>query len=210
MLWPGQITKIKLGPRYAWHNNECTWVSVPKNANMMFRKFCTHIGMEKVLLNETAPITVAVIRNPKTRLVSGICEHMRRKQRNILERDITSELHSFYRKPQLFDEHLEPQHVWIHGLTITHYIKFENMLEDIMRVPYMNQHTDYFYKMVRVNRLTSSNRYIDLPGFVIKYSDLLDEFVEKFYQQDLNLYNNLQSYENKLIEIRKEDSSAEQ
>jgi len=166
--------------------------------------------MEKVLLNETAPITVAVIRNPKTRLVSGICEHMRRKQRNILERDITSELHSFYRKPQLFDEHLEPQHVWIHGLTITHYIKFENMLEDIVRVPYMNQRTDHFYKMVRVNRLTSSNRYIALPGFVIKYSDLLDEFVEKFYQQDLDLYNNLRSYENKLIEIRKEDSSAEQ
>lgn len=189
--WQGQITKSILGPRYAWHNTQCTWISVPKNANMMFRKFCEHIGMERVVLEKTAPVTVAVIRNPKTRLVSGICEHLRRRQLNILERDISASLFNLYHRPHLFDEHLEPQSVWLHGLDITHYIKFEDMLEDIQQVPYMNQFVQHFYKMVEVKKLTESRRYMDLPGYVIKYSDLLDECVEKFYQQDQDLYNKL-------------------
>lgn len=189
--WPGQITNTLLGPRYVWHNSQCTWISIPKNANMMFRKFCGHIGMHKVELTEPAPITVAVIRNPKTRLVSGICEYLRRIQPSILERHIYSALCNLYRDPTLFDEHLEPQIMWLQNTPISHYIKFENMLEDIHNVPYMNQYTNHFFKMVDVKKLSESSRYMDLPGFVERYSELLDECVEKFYQQDLDLYNRL-------------------
>lgn len=189
--WPGQITNTQLGPRYVWHNSQCTWISIPKNANMMFRKFCEHIGMYKVELTKPAPISVAVIRNPKIRLVSAVCEYLRRTQSSIIERHIHSSLCRFYCDPTLFDEHLEPQTMWLQNVPVSHYIRFETMLEDIHNVPYMNQFTNHFFKMVDPNKLTKSRRYIDLHGFVNKYSNLLDECVEKFYLEDLTLYNKL-------------------
>lgn len=201
-LWEGQITRKSLGPKYAWHNEHCTWISVPKNANMMFRKLCTAIGMYKQLRTSLAPISFAVVRDPKTRLFSGICEYMKRSRKPITEASIVDTLIDFRYNSAFFDEHLEPQTVWLHGTAFTHLVRFENMIEDTMRIPYLHANAEKVLKAINPVKLKRSKHYIDMGGFVVKYSELLDSTVEKYYQQDMDLFNNIRSYENKEILVK--------
>lgn len=201
IMWPGQITLKPLGLKYTWQNESCSWVSVPKNANMMFRKLCTAIGMHKQIRYNLSPESFAVVRDPRTRLFSGICEYLRRLHQPITEAKIIDNLIDLRYNPSKFDEHLEPQIVWLNELSFTHLVRFEYMIEDTMRIPYLRQHEKMVLKSIKPNRLTTSRYYIDMNGFIAKHQALIDSTIDKHYKQDLELFNNIRNYENKLITL---------
>src|SRR5210317_751 len=173
----GQITNKDFKSIDVWHNPKCMWVSIPKNANMVYRGICNKTGIKKVkYTDQTADEVVAVIRNPYTRLLSGLGECQKRKKMQKLS--TTQLLEKLLHSAADFDEHLEPQAMYLHGKTYTHILLFENLLEETLRVNFFKQHEKIVTNAVRPERTKKSKHHSgSLDDVINQNKELCDEIV---------------------------------
>lgn len=193
-----KITNTNIKPTGIWYNPDCMWTSVPKNANMMYRQMCTEMNMVHCQYqNHVAKESVCVLRNPYTRIVSGIGEYTKRHSTKFNGVPFESMLYRLLNTPQKFDEHLEPQSFYISGKKYTHVLKFEDLYNETLRVKYFAKHRNLVDKFVEMRRTRRSRYFRESPEELIqKHQDLFDQIVEKYYQKDLELWKNHRSFEN--------------
>ena len=198
-----QFTKTQL----VWCNHECLWVSVPKNANMMMRKFCESTGMlGKNVTLKTIPNcreTVTIVRDPRTRILSGLSEFQKRKApAKIKKFTVTELLKQLLNDISIFDEHLEPQAFYLQNFTFTHILKFEDLNNELKTVNHFHNYSRLIDESVRPELLTSSRKLGDLSDIVTENESLLTQCIEKYYTMDLDIWNNSANYTNTQIKYK--------
>jgi hypothetical protein len=199
-----QLTPTNLEHDYLWYNNNCGWVSVPKNANMMIRNICEHFNMDYKLKSVAErPVEMfCVVRNPWLRFVSGMAECLYRRHNGTTRtsmNELLLAIDQFYEEPHLFDEHLEPQIAYVHGYTFTKIVKFENLLNDLLKVEYLNK-DKYLVARYTNPSLTQVSKYFNSIHQVVKQHELLiNKVIEKYYARDYEIWLCPPEYENKLI-----------
>ena len=144
MQFDKQITKIqKFDPSsfYSERHN-IVYLAIPKNANMLIRnvlvrndfgvrKFRSDLEKDyphKIFPGSTRVFTI--IRDPYTRLISAMGEYLKRREKiRVMKTDlIVTRLNEFLNDPGKFDEHLEPQSLFIWPEWPTAWIDFDNMM----------------------------------------------------------------------------------
>jgi len=196
---PHQITNTKLAqPAVYIKDNRCMWTSIPKNANMLFRGICKSVGMNRRLYTgQQADQSFFIIRNPLNRLVSGLGEYRRRRQLNVGLVDLLDQL---YENPVSFDEHLEPQLVYVAGKSYTHIIRMENLKTEIMEVPYI-RHNGAEVVRIRIdpNKTTNSRHLKGQPmeKWLDENQSKVTAVINKYYATDMQMWENPQNFLNK-------------
>lgn len=185
-------------PFWVWHNCHCTWISVPKNANMQLRKICTACNMSRVKFQNTdSTETVCILRNPKTRLISALGEFKKRKRR---KETINELMEILLADPRSFDEHLEPQSFYVHGVKFTHILKFEQLDQELHRVEWFAKHPEPLKNYINPARLQKSRHHGTPPDqLASEHSKLVDDIVNKYYAYDLELWQNHTAYQQKQL-----------
>jgi len=199
-----QITDKILPERHVWHNKRCMWVSIPKNANMNFRYICTSMGMEKKLYeNQSADEVFCVVRNPLTRIISGIGEYKARYKRQDTFEELLDEL---MQSPRSFDEHLEPQVFFINDIVFTHILKFEDINTQVRNLKYFRKNYVFHQRskmqefMLNKNRTQISKHFKEpLTKLITHNKDTLDKIVEKYYSYDMEIWKNPEKFIGKII-----------
>lgn len=185
-------------PERMWHNPECLWIFVPKNANMMMRKICADFGMHRTKdRGQHSKYSVCIVRNPYTRLISGFGEY---SKRNRDRRPLAELLEHFADDPSGFDEHLEPQLFYLQSRSYTHILKFENLLDDLLLVPYFSTKPDVINKHLKPQRLQKSKHYSkSLEHILSEHSVVIDSIVHKYFSRDLHIWQNTDKYRNNKV-----------
>jgi len=204
MKRPYQITDTEMPDRQVWSNEFCMWVSVPKNANMRFRAICNSIGMMKKQDDfEYPPERFFIIRNPYTRVLSGLGEF---KSRNKRPEEFEELLFEFKKDPKMFDEHLEPQVSFVYDIDYTNILKFEDLNNQIRTIKYLrknyifNEKKNNPYLKINRDRLSRSRHYKKPLEEIEKiYKNDLDEIINKYYGYDLEIWKNPNKYIGKKI-----------
>lgn len=196
-------TKLKplpINPK-VWTNSECTWVSIPKNANMMMRGLCEKSGMKACIIdtaqNLNSTETIVIIRNPRTRLLSGLLEY--RKRNSIAKnKRINSLLEMLLDDITIFDEHLEPQHFYMQNFTFTHILKFENLKQELSETKFFEKNINYVNSMVDESFLHKSRKIgkQEFDNHLAKNKELIDQCIKKYYSVDQDIWDNTRKYIN--------------
>jgi hypothetical protein len=181
------------------------WVSVPKNANMTMRKLCESVQMvrREITLDNIPKSTevFAIIRNPKTRILSGLAECSRRSKNAKIRgnTDIKKLLEMLISDIRIFDEHLEPQCYYLQHHTFTNFVRFENLDTNLLMLNYFQNKKIPIRRHINPKLLGKSRKSMisDMDTLVIENRDLLDQCIKKYYQTDQDLYRNPESYINK-------------
>lgn len=187
-----------------WYNRDCLWAGIPKNANMVYRNICRQLSMEhqpKVLnlkeFNAISTESVCVLRNPVYRLFSGLGEYKKRQGHK--NKEISTLLEELLKDPFDFDEHLEPQLVYIEGRAYTHILAFENLLEETLTVDYFKKHEHIIEKAIRP--MGERSKYFNEPisDLYEQHKSIVDDIISKYYQKDLKMWQNRQKYVGTII-----------
>ena len=199
MKHEGTITNaLNSIPREYWKNKDFAWVSIPKNANSQFRSICVSLGAKRQASDGTFPDTkICVWRNPRTRLISGLGEYNKRRGRNkgkqLTVDDYGTLLTELLDSSTKFDEHLEPQIVYAGGICFTHVLCFETLVEEMNTVPVFANNPTKWNKVLQAGRLANSKHTKSaggIEGVQQKHKDLIDQIINKYYQQDQMIFEN--------------------
>lgn len=184
-----QITNTNIRHGYVWANQECSFVSVPKTANMQFRKICGRYKMKYKHQDEVLDpaFQFCVVRNPWTRVLSGLGEYRRRRLRHDKKLTWRTLCERLLESPTQFDEHLEPQIAFMQGYTFTHIFKFENMLDDALNFPYFKNDPGWIKSNINPVR-SQRSQHLDLVEIQKDNQDLLDQIVAKYYSRDYEIW----------------------
>lgn len=196
---PNQITNTNLGPPVVWTNGEFMWTSVPKNANMAYRRFCRATSMDKTLYHESMSpqFSICVFRNPVHRLFSALGEYRKRKKVRLPIGELLERLKD---DPSGFDEHLEPQLIFTQGKAYTHILKFENLNSETKNIPYFSNITGIIDQFITPDAPTTSKYWNnDLNSIYTEFSALTDDIINKYYTKDVLIWQNRENYIRKLI-----------
>jgi len=198
-----QITLANIPKNTGWFNDENLWISIPKNANTQMQKICKDLGIGCGTIptsGTTFKTTICVLRNPATRVISGLGEFKARNKRKT--ETIQQLLEELIEDPLQFDEHLEPQLVFMAGHSYTNILMFESLLQELQTIPTFRYNNIRLRQRIDPIRLNMSKHFY--PDSIEKiYFDnqvVIDHVVNKYYQRDLEMWLEPQSYINKLIE----------
>jgi len=198
---PSQITQTSLGPGVVWANSDFCWTSVPKNANMVYRSILQNLGVPRVTYQPTHGQTwcIFVIRDPRTRLISALGEHCLR--RRVRGRSIKDLLESLLADPGNFDEHLEPQTVWVQGKRYTEILLFEDLYQQTLAHPFFAPHSTVVNRYMNPDRLNNSkhHRGKSLQQLYLDHQDLVDLAIKKYYNKDLDIWKDRKNWTGKEI-----------
>lgn len=199
MRRPSQITDTNLGTNVVWANAEFCWISVPKNANMVYRLILQNIGVPRVAYQPMhgQQWSVFVIRDPRIRLISALGEYsVRQRVRN---RSLQALLQALIDNPSKFDEHLEPQSVWVQGRSYTDILLFENLYQETVEHPFFASHQKVVDRYLKSDRLNNSkhHRGKSLHQLYLDHQDLVDIAVKKYYNKDLDIWNDRKNWTGK-------------
>ena len=180
-----QITKVQI-PDITWANDKISWVSIPKNGNMATRKLLQQHNAHKCCNRVVAPIHFCVFRNPYHRLISGVGEYSRR--RNPANKNIVHLLEQLLEDPQPFDEHVEPQSVFIDDHVFTHVFEFEHMEQQM--------HDSEIFEKPKLQRCinqskANSSKTGAIDTIIEQNRVLVDDIINTHYQKDLEIFENL-------------------
>mgnify|MGYP001039950365 CR=1 FL=1 len=194
-----QITDRYIKHEYLWMNKTCGWVSIPKNANMMLRVVCDNFNMNYRHRTEVNPkTTFCVMRNPYTRILSGIGEYRQRNLRHRSKVTWTQLLEKLLDDPKTFDEHLEPQVAFMEGYYFTHIMRFEKLLPELLEWEYFKKDSKFIKRIVSTER-SQISKHMDLDTILNENKILVDSLVKKYYNQDYEIWLNPTKYLNKKI-----------
>lgn len=199
MEQPNQITKTDLRTPIVWANQECMWTSVPKNANMAYRRLCRAVDMPKQkYIGQTATYSICVVRNPVHRLFSGLGEFIRRHKQKELPITLLEKLLD---NADNFDEHLEPQIVYLQNKSYTHILSFENLVEETLQVPYFAKNEQIVKLCIRQPVPDKSKYFSHSIDEIYKYySPLIDDIINKYYFKDVILWQNREKYVGQILD----------
>lgn len=185
-------------PIWFWHCDQFAWVSVPKNANMMMRKIC--LGMRvnrKRFANQASNETVCILRNPRTRLISALGEFRKRKRRS---ETLDELLDLLLKDPSGFDEHLEPQCFYVHNIAFSHILKFENLDAELMRVDWIRQHSEVVQRHLVPNLLKESrNHTTSIATLLEQHHGIVENIIDRYYARDAELWTNHINYQHQTL-----------
>ena len=186
-----KITAVEIESEI-WCNNQLGWIAIPKNGNMATRRLCDRLNMRRQPYTGQQPEKLfCVIRDPQTRLISGLNEFkMRKLGKNYFNWPIQDLLEMLLDKPHRFDEHLEPQALYLGEHRFDYVCKFENIFQDICDIPEIPVvHTEKTISQAKAN----SSKAGKIDVILADNRCLVDAVLEKYYQQDLEIYNNPQT-----------------
>lgn len=199
--------KLRSVKRVCWRNNDFMWVSIPKNANMNFRSICQKMGAMKQdwprLLDRPSTI-FSVWRNPRTRLVSGMGEYLARThKKSVSHRAYSEHFKLLLADASGFDEHLEPQIVYANGVTFSHLLEFEDMINEMMRVPVLENNQSVWRSNIQPKKTQTSKhaKGTSIEDIISDNHTVIENLIEKYYAQDLEIWTNLSDYEGKHLEF---------
>lgn len=196
-------SKLPARPK-VWHNENCMWVSVPKNANMMMRNLCQQTHMTpKTIGSDTAIAAkeiICIIRDPGSRILSGLIECQKRSTNTQLKNKTIPELLQLLLDDiQLFDEHLEPQIFYLQNFTFTHILKFEILKQELLTTQHFSQYFTLVDKLVKEDLLSSSRKIKNLNNVVHSNQNLIDLCVKKYYFLDQKLWMSPEKFTGTII-----------
>ena len=197
-----QITQTNIGVGRVWANREFCWTSVPKNANMRFRHIMRelHIPETTYSLDVGTLYNVFVIRDPVTRLLSGLGEYQQRSgQRKSVE--FWTLMERLLHTPERFDEHVEPQAAFVAGKTYTDIFRFENLIESLCQHSYFAAHHRVIHKHLTQSKLQQSKHHVgqDLNRLYRDHRNLVDSVIKKYYNIDMEIWQDPQGWLNRRI-----------
>lgn len=188
-----------------WKNKKCTWVSVPKNANMMMRSLCSQSGMTANTVKSDTVINtsevIGIIRDPRSRLLSGLVECQKRNSKRFSKMKIPELLKLLLHDITLFDEHLEPQIFYLQNFKFTHILKFENLKEELLNTEHFSQHKNLVNRLVNSSLLKNSRstKLSDIQQVLSDNKNLVDQCVSRYYGQDQKIWQSPDLYIDQLI-----------
>lgn len=198
-----QITKTDIGLGLVWANAEFCWTSVPKNANMVFRNFLQKIGIPAVPYNHELGLNynVCVMRDPRTRLISGMGEYCRRQRLENSGPALQTLFETLLNDSSQFDEHLEPQVAFLQGKSYTHILKFENLYVETIQHPYLSSHEPIISRYMNPDRLGNSRHYEheSLEDIYKAHQTVCDDIIDRYYRRDHDIWSDRDSYTGKVI-----------
>tara|TARA_A100001011_G_C14304269_1_gene842320 strand:- start:1928 stop:2509 length:582 start_codon:yes stop_codon:yes gene_type:complete len=184
-----QITDAPVVDHF-WKNNDLGWISIPKNANMATRYLLEYYGCKRQHYSQMREVKkmLIVLRNPYYRLISGLFESNLRKEfmpwTNV---DYGLLLQHLYHNPRDFDEHVEPQSVFIKNIKFTHILQFELLNKAFKDIGVFKPKViDHF---IHKDKLHSSKAG-DLRIILNNNRKWVDRVVEKYYTKDIEVYKN--------------------
>lgn len=187
-----------------WRNEHCMWVSVPKNANMTMRKLCGSASMKRATVSlDRIPGSTevfAIIRDPRTRLLSALAECQHRTKNRVIKKATFSELLEMLLDDiSIFDEHLEPQLYYLQYHTYTNILHFENLNTNIKKLNYFKYRTRIVNKYIIPDLLSKSTKpSLENMDTMLKDNEsLIEQCIKKYYQTDQDIHNNPEHYINK-------------
>lgn len=195
-----QITQTDIEHGYVFANVKCAFIPTPKCANMTFRAIGEPYKMDWVHTNELPPpeYRFCVLRNPWTRLLSGMGEYRRRRRWRWRSTTWRLLFEEFLENPAPFDEHLEPQLAYMHNYTFTHIFKFETLLDDALEFPYFQNNLDWIRANISMERAMIS-QHLDIQAVMAANRDLVDQIVAKYYARDYEMWLSPGDFINKKI-----------
>jgi len=201
-----QITRTDIGLGEVWANTQFCWTSIPKNANMVYRKILKDLDVPITRYRDDLGLdhSIFVIRDPRTRLLSGLGEYRKRrhsaKWHSNPDISVKHLLEDLINDPTCFDEHLEPQVAFIAGKSYTEILMFENLYQETLAHPFFAGHQQIVDRYMNAARLNNSKHHQqDLQQLIQEHQVLVDKAIELYYSVDYEIWSDPTSWINKLI-----------
>lgn len=173
-----------------WHtpDHSVTWLPIPKNGYSVVKEVVSTNNWQMSYWHGDSLIqgqSFCVIRNPITRLFTGLREFYSRTEDPVLGvLNWPDMLDAFYQEPQLFDEHCEPQCFYLHGFRPTRWIRYNSMASNLA------QWSRFPPNKIINQQSANTSKAGDLWNLYCKYQPQANRILASHWKCDMDLWHN--------------------